>query len=269
MKPLVDSVFRYVKLYRCFVARSFSSVLIYRPNALLGGFAAVFWLLTMVVFLQVIYGSVKQIGGWTYNESLLLLGVHEIFFTLTWTVFIKNLRELSSRVNRGSFDTLLLNPVKSWFSSSFCEVSFGDIISLFSSSALFTYALIQLSDSIDISLIFGFIVLFVISVLLSYLLNLILATFSLYMMDASIFIEWLGESSDFSRYPADIYPAFLKTALTWFIPILFFAYIPTAFLLGKIGFEYIAYGAVITVIFTLIARRFWYSALKKYSSASG
>lgn len=269
MKRLVGRVVRYLRLYGCFVRRSFSAVLIYRTNALLVGLAPILWLGTMVIFLNIIYGSINQVGGWTYQESLLLLGVHEIIFTITWIGFIKNLRDLGDRVNRGSFDLFLLNPVKTWFIASFCEVSFRDILSSIGSVSLFVYALTQLNINANFLTIVGFLLILLISIIINYLINLILATFSLYMIDASLFNEWLGEASDFSRYPADIYPKYLKTALIWFIPLLFFAYVPAAFLLGKIGIEYLLYGVIITIIFTFIARSFWYSALKKYSSASG
>lgn len=269
MKQLVDKMYRYIRLYGYFVRRSISAVLIYRLNGLLVGLAPVFWLGTMIVFLKVIYGSIKMVGGWSYTESLLLLGVHEILFSISWIFFNKNLRSLGDQVNRGTFDGMLLSPVKTWFTVSFCQISFEDIFSLISSLLLFIYALIQVQTAISLANLIGFVIIFTIGLTLCYLINLILATFNLFMIDASLFNEWLGEASEFSRYPADIYPTFLKTALTWFIPILFFAYIPTAFLLGKIGIEYLLYGVIITIIFAFIARRFWYSALKKYSSASG
>ena len=88
------------------------------------------------------------------------------------------------------------------------------------------------------------------------------------MINSRGFLDLIFEMTDFDRYPAGIYPYSWRTFLTFFLPILFFAYYPTAFLLGKIGYQYLYLGLIILAVLWLISNFIWQKGLKRYQSAS-
>jgi ABC-type uncharacterized transport system permease subunit len=52
------------------------------------------------------------------------------------------------------------------------------------------------------------------------------------------------------------------------LPIAFVAFFPAQILLGRIGFEWVIYGAGIAAAFFIVSQLFWNFALKSYSGAS-
>jgi ABC-2 type transport system permease protein len=123
---------------------------------------------------------------------------------------------------------------------------------------------------IDYSLIN--IILFILMFLLSLILYYFLRWFTI--MPAFWFIRmWslrdlMGKLNQFMRYPAGIFPNFLKYALFVFFPILTVSYIPARTLFYQPKIEFIIYMLLITILFGLITKLLWRAGLKHYGSAS-
>ena len=94
------------------------------------------------------------------------------------------------------------------------------------------------------------------------------ASLSLFFTQAEIFTDWLMEVMDFGRYPAEIYSNYFKLFLLFGLPVLFFSYVPTAILLGKIPWFYALLGIVVVVWLYIISTIIWRKGLKRYQSVS-
>lgn len=233
------------------------------------GMAPIVWMFTILVFVGIIFSKVKQLGGWSYWEVIFLTGVHEIVFLLTWSTILVNLRNFVNDVRLGRADYDFLRPISSRFLISFRTIDFTNIGSLVNIIIIFVYSLGKVAATINLNRLPGFVILLIISYVISYLVYFILASLCLFLVNAKSFLDWAFELTDFDRYPADIYPDSARTFLTFFLPILFFAYIPTAYLLGKLTEVYIIWGLLIILILFTFSHFLWHKGLKKYQSASG
>lgn len=268
MKLLANKIWRYLNLYRLFCKFSLMDILIFRANALVMGLAPIVWLAIMIIFLQTIFSGVKQLGGWNFWETIFLTGTHEIIFLLTWATFTTNLRNFVDGVRTGRFDLVLLKPVSPRFLVSFRTIDFTVIGSFINVIFVFIYSFSKVAGEINLTRIFGFVFFLVFSYLISYFIFFIIASLSLFFIDSRAFMDWVFDATDFDRYPAEIYPLGVKIFLTFFLPILFFAYFPAAYLLGKIGERYLFLGVMIAFFLYFVSKIIWKKGLRNYQSAS-
>ncbi|HUV71645.1 MAG TPA: ABC-2 family transporter protein [Clostridia bacterium] len=268
MKQLVSNIRHYFRVYSLLIKLSLRSVFVYRVNTLVMGLAPIVWMATMLVFIGIIFSKVKQLGGWTLWEVVFLTGVHELIFLLSWTTIVTNLKDLGYIVKTGRLDQELLRPLNPKFLVSFKTLDFANIGGLVNTILIFSFSIGKVSDKIQPGRIGGFLLLLAFSYLICYFIYFLFGSLSLFFVSASSFLNWLFEMTDFDRYPAEIYPLTMKIFLTFFLPLLFLAYIPTAYLLGKISAIYILEGGILMGFFYLITRILWQLGLKRYQSAS-
>lgn len=268
MKQWVAKFTRYRRLYIRLVKLSLMEIFIYRPNALMMGFAPIIWTVFAIFSLSVIYSRVSAIAGWSFYDMVFLIGVNEVLFVLTWLTFVGNLRNLIGNIQTGYLDSFLMKPVNPRFLISFNRVDITALGSLVNAVFILGFAGKKLALHLSLAQVFNFLVLLVCGYLLIYLLYFILASFSLWATKAEVFLDWLFEAIEFGRYPEDIYKGWTKKVLLFVVPLLFFAYVPAASLLGRVTFKYTALAFLLVVIFFCISGIVWKKGLKQYQSAS-
>lgn len=268
MKQLVNKIHRYLKIYYYTSKVGIMEVLIYRINSLLMGVAPVIWAFTFVIFLSVIFKETKSLGGWDNLELVLLLGVQEIVFMLTWMTTIGNLQEFSNCVKYGKFDLVLLRPLNHRFWVSFNSIDVSGILGLINAILITIFSLVRLGASLFFGRVFFFLLGIIIAYLLVYLLAFIFTSLSFFFVEAGVFHSLLMELWDFGRYPAEIYDNRFKLFLLLFVPVLFLSYVPSAILLGKLPWYYDLLGLLLVIILNLISSLIWRKGLRRYQSAS-
>lgn len=268
MKQLVSKGRYYFKLYYCLVRANVMEILIFRANALVMGLGPIVWMAGMVIMAATIFSKVSNLGGWNFWEVIFLTGVHELIFILSWSIFLINLRTFIDDVRSGLLDQFLLKPISARFLVSFRGLDFTNIGSFLNVIFIFFFSFSKIMNETFFTRLPGFILFLFIAYGICYLVYFIFACLVFYMLNSRTFLDIIFEMTDFDRYPAGIYPNFLRTFLTFVLPILFFAYYPTAFLLGKIGNQYLYLGLFLLVILWLISNFIWRKGLKRYQSAS-
>lgn len=268
MKQLANKFIRYLRLYYYLFKFSLMSLIIYRLNGLMMGMTSIVWMFMMIVFATVVFGGVNQIAGWTFWEIMLLLGIHELIFLGTWMFFAGNLGRFIYDVRQGSFDKTLLKPVNQRFLVSFNSVNFTSLGSLVNVIVVLSISLAHVSIRTNVWGISLFFVSLISAYFIIYLVYFCVSTLSLFFVNAETFLDWLLEMTDFDRYPAEIYNDFFRFFLFFVLPILFFAYVPTAILLNKLPRYYAGLSVLITIWLYFISTILWRAGLKKYQSAS-
>lgn len=268
MKQWVNKVIHYLRVYRLLIKLSLKSVFVYRINTLVMGLAPIAWMATMLLFIGVIFSRVNQLGGWNFWEVIFLTGVHEVIFLVSWMTMVTNLRNFGYTVRTGRLDQDLLRPLNPKFLVSFKTLDFSNIGGIVNTVVIFSISWGKVAPQIESGRIFGFFLLLTVSYLICYFIYFLFSSLCLFFTNASSFLDWFFEMTDFDRYPAEIYPLTMKVFLTFFLPILFLAYVPTAYLLGKISSVFIWEGFALMGGFYWLSRFLWNWGLKKYQSAS-
>ena len=98
---------KYLKTYSLFVYTSLASELEYKTNIIIDFITTLLSLLGSI-FLLSIFQNANIIGGWNFEQALIIQGIYTVLNGITNTWFNPNLTEIVKHM-RGTLDFVLLN----------------------------------------------------------------------------------------------------------------------------------------------------------------
>ncbi len=259
---------KYVRLVRLLLKQNFLRELNFRGNFFLAVGTNALWFLIAIIFFGAIYLQSPSIGGWSMDETLMLLSVSEIVHLLYKGLLGKGVSRIPDLVRTGRLDHLLLKPVDSQFLVSFYRVDYYSLISLIFPLALFFRSLERLTISLTVGQIFAALALIFGSVFILYSVSLFIVSLSFWLTQVYALHALFQEVFSLSNYPESIYSGLLRIAFTFVFPIVIIANYPASFILHKhIGVLWLPVLFAVCV-WGLLARRLWFYGLRHYSGAS-
>lgn len=231
--------------------------------------SAITYALTYLLFIGVIYSKVQTVAGYTHDEILffVLIGTATFFVLYTWCY--DSLDMLRRDVNNGNLDLMLTKPMPLLFYISTRNTSLLHLIKE-SGLPMLIMALVINWHALSFSLwpVLAGLVIFGLSIIILHCLQ--------FLMTIPVF--WLGESTEISSLiygisdfdlPYEGFPRLLRFSLTFLLPVLFAAAIPTSVMLGKTDPSLMLIIAVsVTIVLMWLRLWGWKLALKNYTSAS-
>src|SRR5688572_13494409 len=102
---------RYLFLYRSFLTHNLKNEMIYRVNFAMAVGMDIFFMGVNVVFFAILYANVETIGGWTFHQTLVLVGSVGVIREIAYLTFRQGFLELGDYVRTGRFDALMTAPM--------------------------------------------------------------------------------------------------------------------------------------------------------------
>ena len=214
--------------------------------------------------LSLLFSGQSTLGGWTWNEALIVLGLYTLLDGFTSCLLQPNLSKIVNHVQQGTLDFVLLKPVDSqlWLSLR-CFSPWG-APGLLAGCALVVLGSPEIRPQ---SLLLGGLLLASGAAIL-YSLWFTLAALSIWFVKVWNATEVLRYTLVAGRYPVSAYPPALRLVFVFVLPVAFMTTVPSQALLGQ-GSWHWALGSVLMAAGSLIASRlFWKFALCHYTSAS-
>ena len=214
--------------------------------------------------LSLLFSGQSTLGGWTWNEALIVLGLYTLLDGFTSCLLQPNLSKIVNHVQQGTLDFVLLKPVDSqlWLSLR-CFSPWG-APGLLAGCVLVVLGLPEIRPQ---SLLLGGLLLASGAAIL-YSLWFSLAALSIWFVKVWNATEVLRYTLVAGRYPVSAYPPALRLVFVFVLPVAFMTTVPSQALLGQ-GSWHWALGSVLMAAGSLIASRlFWKFALRHYTSAS-
>lgn len=267
MKPLEFS--KHLKYFFKMQKVSIMNAAEYRVDMLMATLGAYGWLFLTLIFLNVIYSKVTTLGGFTFNELLVILGSGQIIFALNWAITPGSSSAYVTSVVKGTIDGILLKPLNTPFA--ICTQR-SDIINLaptiIASLAILVYGFIQSGSTTSIIQIVLFIFTIVVGWLLTVFTTLNIATLSFFVSDLSIFFSFFSDLHELQKYPATIYPKYFLYFFTFIFPVALLAYVPAFTLIKGVDLKLILTMCFVLFYFILFFTFLFKKGLKAYGSAS-
>jgi len=256
------------KLISTFVKVNVQMSLAYRVDTIIAVLLNLFWLGWELVTMQIIFSNTATLGGWSFGDLITLLGVFKMINLFMAALIWPNTERFNTSVRDGSLDYLLLQPVSSLFLVSFSRITVWRLWDLILSVILVVVGLSLSGTALTIGHLAAFLVLLVsgISVLFSLWIALISLTFWFTKFDNNVTI--LQALLDSGRYPATVYPFWLRALITYVIPIAVATTVPVQALRGELTVEAVALYLAVAVGAFLVARLIWHAGVRRYSGAS-
>ncbi len=259
---------KYVKVYSKFLYTSLATELEYKTNILIDLITAILSLIGSIFLLSIFFQNDGIIGGWQFEQALIIQGIYTILNGITNTWFNPNLTEIVKHVREGTLDFVLLKPIDSQFFISLKKINPSGFLEIILGLCLLSIC-IRINQ---INLTLGFLTLSFITIICSicilYSLWFFISTTTIWFVKTWNATEVLRSFLYIGRFPLNSFSFSLRIFFSVFIPIAFITTIPSEVFLGLSQLWKIFLEVIVALIFLMSSRKFWLFALRYYSSAS-
>jgi ABC-2 type transport system permease protein len=258
---------RLFSLYASFLTHNLKNEMMYRANFVLLVGMDLFFMGINVVFFAILYANVTTIGGWTFHQTLILVGSVGLIRQAAYLLFRQGFLELGDYVRTGQFDALLVKPIPPNIHLGFRHVSLTESLGEgLMGVGVVVYGFAHLKTS------WAAIPLYVV------MLGVSLTIYYAFCLAINSAVFWIVKSQELNsivytfmetaRYPRDIYRGLGKAIFTFVIPISLIATVPASVLAGRLDWGLIALALAVAAGMLSGAMGLWAFSLRHYSSAS-
>jgi ABC-2 type transport system permease protein len=257
-----------LKLIGAFLKVNLQIALAYRADTLVNILINLMWLGWELIGLQIIFSNTDTLGGWGLGELIALLGVFRLVNMLMVAVIWPATEKFNTSVRDGSLDYTLIQPANSLFLVSFARIEIWRIWDLILAIVLIIVGIRFSNSSPHLLNIFYFLILIICGVLVIYSLWVVLIALTFWFVKFDNNVTILQALMDSGRYPATVYPPWLRLIVTYLVPIAVATTIPLQGLRGELdGARVLVFIGVASAAF-LVATQVWKAGVHRYSGAS-
>lgn len=217
---------------------------------------------------RIFFYQTHQLGGWSYSDVLILLGIYNTLQGMIDFVLRPNMPRLLLHIRMGTLDYVLTKPVDSMFFVSLRHQVFWRLIDVVLGIGLTIYGLVQkqfLPTIVDVSF---FILSILAALVIIYSLWMLLMTTAFWVIRMDDLSFLFNSFFQTSQFPITMYKGWLRMVLTYLLPAAFITFTPASALIGLWDWRTTLVSIVVAIVFFWLARRFWKFALANYTSAS-
>lgn len=240
----------------------------YRSDFVTDGFVEVFWTITTIVPLFVVFGERSVVAGWSLGEALMVTG----FFTLLQGVLEgainPSMMLVVEQIRKGTFDFVLLKPKDAQFLVSTARVLPWRALNLVTAVLLFAYGFHLLGRTPPLRDLLAALLLLATASTILYSLWMTSVSVAFYVVKIDNLTYFFGAVFDAARWPSSIFRGILRLLFTFVVPLAVMTTFPAEGLLGRSSAEKIAGAVVAALLSFTVARLVWRRALGHYTSAS-
>jgi ABC-2 type transport system permease protein len=258
----------FFKLISTFIKINVQMAVAYRADTIVNILLNLMWLGWELLSLTIIFSNTDTLGGWGLGELIALLGVFRLVNTMMVALIWPNTERFNQSIRDGSMDYTILQPVNSMFLITFSRINIWRIWDLVLAIVLIVLGVDMAGDVATPLSIFNFILLTISGTVVIYSLWIVLIAFTFYFTKFDNNVTLLQALLDSGRYPATVYPIWLRFIVTFIIPIAVATTVPLQALRQELEGIRVVMFIGIGVASFLIASQVWKAGLKKYSGAS-
>jgi len=267
---------RALKLIQTFLKVNLQIALAYRVDTLVNILINLMWLGVELIGLQIIFSNTDKLAGWGPGELVSLLGVFRLVNMLMASVIWPATEKFNTSVRDGTLDYTLIQPANSLFLVSFSRIILWRVWDLALAIGLIVVGMRMsardlaslTSGAPSITSLASFLVLLASGALVLYSLWVVLIALTFWFVKFDNNVTILQALLDSGRYPAAVYPPWLRIIITYLVPIAVATTIPMQGLRGDLNALQVLVFLGVGLASFLVALRVWKSGVRQYSGAS-
>lgn len=225
-------------------------------------------LATSLLGLGIIFSKTDTLAGWLPAELLVVVGVYMIVSGLTQMIVRPSLTRFMEDVRLGTLDFMLTKPVDAQALASMRQVEVWKVIDVLVGLAVLIVAVARLGANIGIQESLLFVLALACGVIIIYSFLVILATFAFWFVKLDNILNIFQSMYEAGRWPIGIYPPWLRSVLTFIVPVGFAVTVPSEGLTGRTSPTLLIGALGLAIVLPLVARLFWRFGIRHYSGAS-
>ena len=254
---------------RTYLRLGILNVMQYRADFFLQVLSIGIGLATALAGLGVIFNQTGEIGGWSQNDLIALIGIQMLVRGLINLVVQPSMQHLMEGIRLGTFDFTLTKPADSQLLASVAQVNVASLANVISGLIVLMIALARLGSAIGVGEALAFVVMLLAGVAIVYAFLLILSTFAFWFVKLdNILVIFNTMFENAGKWPITIFPGWLRGSLTFIVPVAFAVTVPAQALTSRLTIETALGALALAAAFVLVSRWFWSFGLKHYTGAS-
>ncbi len=240
----------------------------YRVNFFLQLMESLIALIVGLVGLSIVFEHTTDLAGWSRAELLVVMGVHTLMGGILRSLIQPNMQRLMNDIQQGTLDFALTKPADSQLMVSVREFRIWKLVDVLVGIAIITWGLLDFHTQVGWAEAFIFLGLLLLGASIIYAFWLILTTIAFWVVRIDEITDLFQGLYAAGRWPISIYPDWLRSGLTFLVPVAFAVTIPAEALVGRLTLETLGLTALVTVLFAVGSRFFFKFGLKSYTGAS-
>jgi ABC-2 type transport system permease protein len=240
----------------------------YRANLVIQLVQSTVGLATALLGLGIVFSKTDSLAGWRPAELLAIVGVYTLVSGLTQLIIRPSLARFMEDVRLGTLDFMMTKPVDAQVLVSMRQIEVWKLVDVVVGLVVLAVAIAQLGASVGLAEAVAFLVALLAGVTIIYSFLLILATCAFWFVRLDNILNIFQSMYEAGRWPIGIYPPWLRTALTFLVPIGFAITVPTEGLVGRLTSPNLLGAIALSIVLPIIARVFGRIGVRHYSGAS-
>ena len=220
-----------------------------------------------ILVFEIAYAHAPAIGGWTKYQTILLVGIFQLYAVLLNVFLRRNVGQMTDVIYRGELDGLLLRPVSAQVVLSLREIDAPGAIHGILGLFVVIYALVRLQLVPTILGVLSAAVLLFSGLAIVYSLWFISMTLEFWFSGLWSWQSFVPNVFDFARYPRGIYKGAVKILFLTVAPVIVVANFPTQAILGDLAWHSAIYSIALAGALLILSHLQWRIALSHYTSA--
>jgi ABC-2 type transport system permease protein len=240
----------------------------YRTNLFIQLIQSTVGLMTALLGLGVVFSKTDSLGGWSAPELLAIVGVFTLVSGITQLVVQPSLARFMEDVRQGTLDFTLTKPVDAQVLISVRHVEVWKIVDIVVGLVVLSVAIGQLGATVGPTEAVAFLIALLAGVTIIYSFLLILSTCVFWFIRLDNILNIFQSMYEAGKWPIGIYPPWLRTMLTFLVPIGFAVTVPAEGLVGRLTSPNLLGAIALAIALPVVARVFWRIGVRHYSGAS-
>ena len=259
---------RYLRLLGIQLRASTAVAMQYRVDFLVQGALALFWTTWSLVPIAVVYGRRSSIAGWSFEESLVVVGWFLVMKSILEGAVNPSLTNVVEHIRKGTLDFVLLKPADAQFLVSTTKFAPWRIADAIAGVVIFAIAFHRLGRAPSPGAVGAATLLLGSAALTLYSLWILVISAAFFVVKIDNLSFLFVSIFDAARWPVDVFRGVLRAVFTVVVPLALMTTFPARALLGTLSPLHALLALCGAVAFALFARLVWSRSIGHYTSAS-
>lgn len=260
---------RYLRLLGVQLRASALLALQYRLDFVLDGAMSLFWTVTAIVPLLVLYRQRSSVAGWTWPEALIVVA----WFTCLRGVLDGAIRpalgNVVEHIRKGTLDFILLKPADAQFLVSTSRFEFFRFVNVAGGLVILVYALRALHRTPSLAACAVTLLLLAGATLILYSIWVLVVCLAFVVVKVDNLSYLFASVYDAARWPASVFRGGVAFLFTFVIPLTVMTTFPAMAILERLRASSAMWAIVGAMAASAVARVTWLRAIARYTSAGG
>lgn len=258
----------YFRVWAASLRYSLARAMMFRFDFLLWFLVDLAWIAVNLLLIQVVFGHIDALAGWTKHEMILLVGTSMTIGRLTMALFFTNMIEAGRNIRTGHFDFFLAQPGNPQFMISTRKLDPESAINALVGLGLVTYAAYQLGLSVQPLHLLLYGTLLVCGVVIHYSVLVLIVSTAFWIIKSEGVEGGYFTLFEFSRLPRSAFRGAAEVIFVYFFPAVIVSNIPAKTLMQGVTPLHIAWLGAAALAWFAISAFVFSLGVRRYASAS-